>query len=464
MIIEHCLETAVTKDEIMKNSYKYLFRDLSKPVVDNETSSFGNIYRINLVRKKWLWRWGIAFFLFGLLFLPWTQNIRARGNVTTIKQEQRPQEINTIIPGKIVKWYVKEGDYVEAGDTIMQLGEIKVEYFDPELMQRTQQQIQAKRNSAAGYESKAYTAEVQKDVLEQGSQLKRSSLDNKIEQQKLKIRNDSLDLLALSNELEIYKRQVEGGRNMLDSGVISLINFEKRQANYQNALAKKMGGENRIIQSRQELLNLKIEQGVVQMEYADKISKASGEKFSSMSNAASTQAEISKLENVYSNYDERNKLYYIRAPQSGQIVKAKKAGIGEMVKEADMICEIVPDHIEYAVEIFIDPMDLLLINRGQKVRFVFDGIPAIVFSGWPENSFGTFGGVITAVESNVSANGKFRVLVTEDTSDKKWPAALRLGTGAQGIALLKDVPVYYELWRQINGFPPDFYTVEQKKK
>ncbi len=448
----------------MKSNYKYLFKDLSKPITDGEANSFNNIYRINLTRKKWLWRWGIVICLFGLLFLPWTQNIKAKGNVTTIQQEQRPQEINTVIPGKVVNWYVKEGDYVKAGDTIMQLGEIKVEYFDPELLLRTQQQIIAKRNSAAGYESKANTADVQQNVLAQGSKLKRASLDNKIEQQKLKVRNDSLDLIALSNELNIYDRQIDAGRTMWDSGVISLINFEKKQANYQNAIAKKMGGENKLMQSRQELLNLKIEQGVVQMDYADKISKASGDKFSSISNAASTQAEISKLENVYSNYDERNKLYYITAPQSGQIVKAKKAGIGEMVKEGDMICEIVPDHIEYAVEIFVDPMDLLLINKGQKVRFVFDGIPAIVFSGWPENSFGTFGGVITAVESNVSANGKFRVLVTEDTSDKKWPELLRLGTGAQGIALLKDVPVYYELWRQINGFPPDFYKVEQMKK
>ncbi len=441
----------------MKTKYEYLFKDLTKPVEDKNIHSFNSIYRIGAARKRWLWRWGLFLVLIAILFLPWTQNIRAKGFVTTIKQEQRPQEINTILPGKIVKWYVKEGDFVKAGDTIMQLGEIKVEYFDPELMLRTQEQINAKRNSAAGYESKAYTADVQTGVLEQGSQLKRASIDNKLEQQKLKVRNDSLDLIALRNELNIYQRQIDAAQIMKDSGVIALIELENRRANYQNAIAKKMGGENKLTQSKQELLNLRLEQGVVQMEYADKISKASGDKFSSLSNAASTQAEISKLENVYSNYDMRNKLYYITAPQSGQIVKAKKAGIGELVKESEMICEIVPDHIDYAVEIFVSPMDLLLVNKGQKVRFVFDGIPAIVFSGWPQNSFGTFGGIVTAVESNVSVNGKFRVLVTEDKKDKPWPTLLRMGAGAHGIALLRNVPVYYELWRNINGFPPDFY-------
>ncbi|HMX38146.1 MAG TPA: biotin attachment protein, partial [Ferruginibacter sp.] len=124
--------------------------------------------------------------------------------------------------------------------------------------------------------------------------------------------------------------------------------------------------------------------------------------------------------------------------------------------------------IKYAVELYVQPLDLPLVANGQKVRFLFDGFPAIVFSGWPRASSGTFGGVITAIESNVSKNGKFRVLVQEDPADKPWPKELRMGTGAQGIALLKDVPVWYELWRNINGFPADYYqrketTTNEKK-
>lgn len=154
-------------------------------------------------------------------------------------------------------------------------------------------------------------------------------------------------------------------------------------------------------------------------------------------------------------------MYSILAPQSGQITKAQKAGIGEFVKDGDMIAEIVPDKIQYAVEMFVQPLDLPLIAPGQKVRFLFDGFPAIVFSGWPQASSGTFGGEIVAVESNVSVNGKFRVLVKEDTADKPWPKELKIGAGANGITLLKDVMVWYELWRNINGFPPDYYKKEE---
>ena len=128
-----------------------------------------------------------------------------------------------------------------------------------------------------------------------------------------------------------------------------------------------------------------------------------------------------------------------------------------------MIVEIVPDTIQYAVEIFVRPVDLPLLEIGQKVRFMFDGFPAVVFSGWPESSYGTFGGKVAAIESSVSDNGKFRVLVAEDVEDKKWPRQLKMGTGAQGMALIKDVPVWYELWRNINGFPPDYYKTNEQK-
>jgi hypothetical protein len=92
---------------------------------------------------------------------------------------------------------------------------------------------------------------------------------------------------------------------------------------------------------------------------------------------------------------------------------------------------------------------------------MFDGFPAIVFSGWPSASYGTFGGKVFAIESNVSKNGMFRVLVEEDTRDKPWPTNLKMGTGLYSFALLKDVPIWYELWRQINGFPPDFYQQQK---
>lgn len=435
----------------------FLHTETETIATQSRFASFAKIYRFNKKSHIKRWLWAILILLVVTLALPWTQNIRAKGTVTTIRQEQRPQELNTIIGGRVVKWYVKEGDFVKAGDTVLQLGEVKAEYFDTALLARTQQQIDAKQQSIEGYKSKAVTAESQVEALVKGQALKLQYLDNKLKQQQLKVTSDSTDVIAVNNELAVYKRQIDAAQVMLDSGAISLVEFEKRRVAYQNALAKKISTKNKFYQGRQELINLAIEKNSAVQEYTDKIAKADGDKYSSLSSAALSQGDVAKLQNIYASYDARNKLYYVTAPQDGQVIKARKAGIGEMLKEGEMIVEIVPTSIQYAVEMFVEPMDMPLINLGQKVRFVFDGFPAIVFSGWPKNSYGTFGGRVCAVESSAGDDGKFRVLVSEDPDEKKWPEQLRIGGGANGIALLKNVPIYYELWRNINGFPADFY-------
>lgn len=430
----------------------------------SKLKSFQSIYHIEKKSriKKWM-SWTLIVLLI-ILFLPWTQNIRATGSVTTLQQDQRPQEVNSVIPGSVVKWYVKEGDFVHAGDTLLQLGEVKTDYFDPELLKRTSEQVGAKEKSIDNYNNKAGTAQLQVVALRNALELKLNSIDNKLQQQYLKVASDSNDLIAAQNELSIYKRQLDAGKIMYDSGSIALIELEKRRANFQNGVAKKISVENKFLQNKQEINNLLIEKRSALQEYNDKIAKAEGDRFSAISAAASEESEVAKLRNLYANYDARNKLYYVRAPQSGQITKAKKAGIGEMLKEGDMLVEIVPEKVQFAVQLFIDPMDLPLISIGQKVRFIFDGFPAIVFSGWPQSSIGTFGGRVAAIETNVSTNGKFRVLVKEDDPTHPWPKQLRMGGGAKGIALLKDVRIYYELWRIINGFPPEYYQSETSSK
>ena len=85
-----------------------------------------------------------------------------------------------------------------------------------------------------------------------------------------------------------------------------------------------------------------------------------------------------------------------------------------------------------------------------------------LFSGWPEMSYGTFGGEIVAIENFISDNGKFRVLIAPDPEEEKWPSQVRVGSGAQTIALLNTVPVWFEIWRVLNGFPPDDYKTSQK--
>ena len=123
----------------------------------------------------------------------------------------------------------------------------------------------------------------------------------------------------------------------------------------------------------------------------------------------------------------------------------------------------MPSNYDLAVETYVSPIDLPLIHLGESVRIQFDGWPAIFFSGWPEASFGTYAGKVVAIETFISTNGKFRILIAPDKEDNPWPKNVRVGSGAYTIALLEDVSIWYELWRQLNGFPPNYYTPDTKK-
>ena len=421
-------------------------------------TSYESIYRANKKSMVKFWFYGIILFLIVILFLPWTQNIKAKGSITTLKQEQRPQEINSPIPGKIMKWWVKEGDYVKKGDTILQISEIKEDYLDPNLIGRTQQQVEAKKGMIINYERKVATVDLQIDALMSAKKLKIEQLNNKLKQLDNKLAGEAAELNAAVNEYKLAKDQFDRQEKMFNEGLVSQTQLQQRNIAFQNAVAKQIMVENKLAQTQQEVINVRIEQNSVEQDYAEKISKAEGDRFQSMSQIAGGEGEVAKLQNQVSNYTIRNGMYIILAPQDGQIVQAKKAGIGEVIKDGELITVIVPNRVDYAVEMFVRPVDLPLINIGQKVRFMFDGFPAIVFSGWPQNSYGTFGGKVVAYENSISPNGLFRVLVAEDKTDREWPQQLKIGSGAQSIALLKDVSIYYELWRNINGFPPEYYT------
>ena len=428
-----------------------------------QLKSLENIYHIN--KKSNVAKWFLFTFLafVFIMFLPWTQNIKTQGNVSTLFQEQRPQKLNSPIPGRIIKWYVKNGDVVKKGDTILQISEIKDDYLDPLLVERTQEQVQAKKGVRDYYNAKISTTENQIAAITAAKDLKLNQIKIKIAQLQNKLKAEQAELTAVNNELKIAQDQLNRQNKMYEEGLVSLTQLQQRNVSYQNALAKKTSAENKLTQTQQEIAAQNIEQNAVIQEYTEKLSKTEGDRFQSMGQVAGSTGDIAKLENQVATYKVRKGLYYILATQDGQITQLTKAGIGEIVKDAETIGIIVPKKIDYIAEIYVKPVDLPLIRENQKVMLTFDGFPAIVFSGWPNSSYGTFSGKIIAIENSISENGLFKAIVAEDKTQKRWPPNMKIGTGASGIAILNDVPIWYEIWRNINGFPPDYYQVNTQK-
>jgi len=408
-------------------------------------------------------KWSVLI-LFIVALLPWTQNVRSYGEITTLTPDQRPQEIQSVIAGRIEQWKVKEGDLVKKGDTIVIISEIKDAYFDDDLLLRTENQLELKKRSVDSYDQKMEAQDDQLTALVDRRVLERNKIKIKIDQAKLKVQNDSIAYQAAKLNNSVAQYQYQRMDSLYQKGLKSLVSLETRKLKAQQSLSKEMAAKNYWLNNQSELINLRIELNNIVAKFESDYAKTLSEKLSTQTNKFDTESTVNKLENQYSNYEARQGFYVITAPQDGYITKLFVQGIGEMIKEGSAILSFMPKNQSLAVEIYVDPIDLPLMNIGEKVRLQFDGWPAIVFSGWPGASHGTYGGEIYAIDQFISENGKYRVLVQPDKKDYPWPKALRVGGGSKSMILLNDVPIYYELWRKINGFPPNFYTPENESK
>jgi len=407
----------------------------------------------------------VFFILFVVaMFLPWTQNITGKGYVTTLNIDERPQTLQSPIPGRIEKWFVSEGDYINKGDTILRIAEIKSDYLDPLLVERTDFQRQSKSKSIQAYINKIEVLNSRIKALEKERTLKLRQAKNKYLQSQLGVTSDSINYVTTKVNLEIANTQFNRTLELNQEGLKSMVDLEKKRVKLQQMQAKLIEKQNKLLASQNKVINAELEISRIDTEYNNKINKSQSDLYSAQSSKYETEVQVSKLENKIANYSLRSKLLYITAPRNGFINKAIKTGIGETFKTGEKLLNIMPSDYRLAVETYIKPIDLPLVHKGEKVRIQFDGWPAFIFSGWPNASVGSYGGEVVAVERFISDNGKFRVLIAEDSEQQKWPENLRPGSGAKTIALLEDVFVWYEVWRQLNGFPANYYQPNKLKK
>ncbi|MFN7913416.1 MAG: HlyD family secretion protein [Bacteroidota bacterium] len=408
-----------------------------------------------------LWFFAITLII---LFLPWTQNFEMKGSLTSLNPADRPQSINSTIAGRIEKWYVLEGQSVKKGDTILFLSEIKDKFFDPNFLTRIKDQINAKENALGSTKQKSIALQKQIQALNDGLKFSINKAKNKVQQAKLKVQSDSIDFIAAQTNYKIAKQQFDRQIKLYEMDLKSKVELESRELKFQEAQAKLLSAENKFFNAKNDMVNAFIELNSIEAEYLDKISKSESDLNSTLAYMFDTEGTISKMNNDFANMQIRNSFYYITAPQDGMIVKALRTGIGETIKEGDEVVTIMPENPELAVEMYASAIDVAILNVNDEIRLQFEGWPALVFSGWPGVTFGTFGAKVKTIDK-VSTGGKFRILATVDTESGHWPKQIRIGTNAKGWAMLKTVPVWFEIWRRLNSFPPEFRNdMPQEKK
>ena len=417
----------------------------------------------SLPRTFAYWSYGIMVVGLITLFLPWTQNIRSYGYVTTFEPGSRPQTIHATVAGRVEEWHVNEGEMVQKGDTIVQLSEVKDEYLDPQVLARLEEQIEAKMDALLATREKADALEERIAALREALRFSLEKTENKIAQSEEKVETALADYSAAETAYEVAREQARRYAQLYEDGLASEQEKENYRLKLQEKLQKFVSAENKLAIARQELSNARIELSSVKADYMDKIAKAEAELSSTVAYVANIEGEIFKLRNKLANVEERKDLLNIVAPQDAHVVNAMVSGIGETVKEGEAVVSILPANPDLAVSLFIDPIDVPLVEVGTPVRLQFEGWPAVVFSGWPNTGYGTFGARVAVINDVANDKGKFRILVVPDEEDKAWPEQLKVGSGALGWMMLRDVPIWFEIWRQLNGFPPE-YSGELKEE
>ncbi len=421
----------------------------------------GRLYSIKLINtpgglkvfRRWLL--GIFIFLVLCLFLPWQQNIRGSGSVTALSPADRPQSMPSIIAGRIEFWNVAEGQKVNKGDTLVIISEVKEKYLDTALLMRIREQIAAKEENIISKQSKVEALDRQIGFLKNGLGYSLDKARNKVKVARLKVTSDSALYNAARADFFFAKDQYRRADTLFEKGLIALNQLQNRNQRMQDANYKMIAAENSYTTAMNELINAQIELNSLSAEYFEKISKAESDREQTFAELAESQESLSKLRNELSNMTVRQGFYTIRAPLDAYVVRASRMGIGETIKEGEELMTLQPARPSLAAEVYIKALDLPVVYVGAPVRIQFEGWPALVFSGWPTASVGTFAGIVNAIDRVAGVDGKFRMLIVPDTADIPWPEEIRVGSGVYAWTMLNDVPVWYEIWRQLNSFPPD---------
>lgn len=380
--------------------------------------------------------------LVGLAVLPWQQFVSASGKVIAFNPLERSVIVEAPLDGRVLEVHVSEGQAVKQGQLLCRLAD-----NDPELLTNLNRQLsdleEQRAAAAARLERiKGQVAQVEK-AMPQAIAMAQKQLDAAQFTQK-----------AAELQYDRVKSLFEDSR-----GLASQRDFEVATMNRDKETAEVLKAEASLIKT--ELDN----------------NAALESLNASMESARSDLKKVDKEANELRSKVNQIGRLVVEAPRDGVVVRMQ-VNEGTFLKSGSPLCTIVPDTKNLVVEMWIDGNDMPLVRerlvgpdgritrKGSIARLQFEGWPAIQFAGWPSVAIGTFGGEVIFVDKADNGKGMFRVLVepvpdeiTGFDGKKKivtWPEApvMRQGVLTQGWILLERVPLWFEMWRQINGFPP----------
>lgn len=383
-----------------------------------------------------------------MAWLPWRQNAPGTGRVVAYYPTERPQTIESPMYGRIIRWgeNIVEGAHVKKGQFILEIQDndaLRSERLDAQVM-ALKQKADFARQKADTYSAQAEELTFAREMIIQSGQELVEMARRKLDAEK-----QSLEAAKASEwQLELdEKRQTQ----LEKEGYVAGVKAQEAKSKHEQAVAKRRAAEEYVRAAENELKSKIADLETKRREAQTKIQYAEAHQREAQGDVAVATKDLVETEGKQAQFSRRAVL----APRDGVILRLWANEGAEMLKEGDPLFTIVPETDERAVELWVDGNDIPLVTVGREVRLQFEGWPALQFSGWPQVAVGTFGAKVVAMDATDDGRGKFRVLVRPENA-RDWPAAqyLRQGSRANGWVLLNEVALGYEIWRQLNGFPP----------
>ena len=433
------------------------------------SSDLQSLRRLKTTRYGWVLAVIVLCVVLGtvvaLKSISWYQSVSASGRVIVFNPMDRVQEVDALIPGRISQWYVREGEMVRKGQKLALLQDIDSKFLDPDQLRRTDQMLLAYREKRSLVQARLQALNAQQLAISQARSAALPAADRRVEQNQQRLAQSRQTVVLSQQNLETDRLQLDRIRLLEGEGLRSRRDLELTQQAMVRSQTELERARLAIKLSQRDVDVSQLERDRLAYSIENDLAKVAENTIKARENLAEVEAEILKLEIDRSSLSQRRMQQIVTAPREGRVVRLLRLGEGKSVKVGDPLCSLLPEQQDPAVELFITDFDAPLVHPGQKVRLMFDGFPAIPFTAFPWAAVGTYGGQVAVVDAHDDGKGRYRVLVTPDRSagGLNWPSGqearasypLRPGTQVQGWVMMeRPVPLYWEVWRRLNAFPP----------
>jgi multidrug resistance efflux pump len=382
-----------------------------------------------------------------LCVTPWQQSAPGTGRVVAYAPDERRQNLEAPMEGRVLRWFVREGSVVKKGDPIVDLTD-----NDPDILMRLRTERDAIASRLDAARARARSLESRIDSLQDSRTSAIAASESRIRMATQRVVAAEQSVTLANATLTAAKLNIERQRSLADQGLTSKRQLELTELEEARAQTEVERAKVTLAAARSEEVALTSDKQKVGNDGSASINDAQASQSAAEAEVANSSAELSRIEVRLA----RQSAQSVIAPRDGIIFRIVANGhSGEIVKSGDVLAVLVPDTKDRAVELWVSGNDMPLVHEGARARIQFEGWPALQFSGWPSVAVGTFGARVSFVDATDNGAGLFRILVVPEEGTT-WPAAiyLRQGVRTQGWVQLGRVKLGYELWRQFNGFPP----------